>query len=232
MLNYKGFAPSFANAEQLAPTEQFQGVTRQLPFLGSTPSPSRSGSCRRGYRAKVECLQRRRRPAPAPPPPPGGGRRRGGIAKGHALRLHRSKGGPRTLRDQCALFLSQRAVKVQDERFDVRTSSATTNGTRCAIRPEMKCTSRERRSSFDTMTWQRNAGLGQGCRQLRATVERVRSLASLGLGTGSALRLIPIRPAEPPPSGPREVWHSCSHCRTCGKVGHYSQPFFHFCCME
>ena len=34
MLNYKGFAPSFANAEQLAPTEQFQGVTRQLPFLG------------------------------------------------------------------------------------------------------------------------------------------------------------------------------------------------------
>ena len=44
----------------------------------------------------------------------------GGIAKGHALRLHRSKGGLRTLRDQCALFLGQRGVKVQDERIDVR----------------------------------------------------------------------------------------------------------------
>ena len=58
----------------------------------STPSPSRSGSCRRGYRAKVECLQRRRRPAPHRRHRPRAGVGEAGIAKGHALRLHRSKG--------------------------------------------------------------------------------------------------------------------------------------------
>ena len=44
--------------------------------------------------------------------------------------------------DQRPLFLGQRGVEVQHERVGVAPSSATMNGTRCAIRPEMNATSR------------------------------------------------------------------------------------------
>jgi hypothetical protein len=88
-----------------------------------------------------------------------------------------------------------------------RPSSATMNGTRCAIRPATKATSRDRRSSFETKT-QHFAALAQarGGRELWPPVDRVGALAGLGLdelgddrdafglgeaGDGRALRLDP-----------------------------------------
>ena len=63
-----------------------------------------------------------------------------------------------------------------------RPSSATMNGTRCAIRPATKATSRDSRSSLETRT-QHFAALaaGQGGGELRPAVERVGALAGLGL---------------------------------------------------
>jgi len=52
MLNYKAFMPSFTIAEQLVPSQQFQRVTRQLPFLGScnAPRPLAATRAQRGPR--------------------------------------------------------------------------------------------------------------------------------------------------------------------------------------
>src|SRR5271155_4278058 len=62
-------------------------------------------------------------------------------------------------------------------------SSATTNGTRWAIKPEMKWTSRLSRSSLETATahlpWP--AGLGERGGELRAALDRVRAFAGLDL---------------------------------------------------
>ena len=62
-------------------------------------------------------------------------------------------------------------------------SSATMNGTRWAMRPEMKATSRESRSSLATMTGHLPvlAG-GQRGGELRAPVEGIGTLAGLDLG--------------------------------------------------
>ena len=86
-----------------------------------------------------------------------------------------------------------------------RPSSATMNGTRCAIRPDTNATSRESRSSLETRTQHLavRAGAERGC-ELRPPIERVGALAGFGLdvlgddgdalglgeaGDGRALRL-------------------------------------------
>jgi hypothetical protein len=75
-------------------------------------------------------------------------------------------------------------------------SSATRKGTRCAIRPEMKCTSRERRSSLATATEQRSA---RALANAAANCGR-RSSASLPLpvstSTNSATGSNPSSPAN------------------------------------
>ena len=61
-------------------------------------------------------------------------------------------------------------------------SSATRNGTRCAISPEMKATSRDSRSSLATMTGQRGlARRVQRRPELRPAEQRIAALAALGL---------------------------------------------------
>jgi hypothetical protein len=63
------------------------------------------------------------------------------------------------------------------------------NGTRWTIRPAMKATSRERRSSLATTTGQ----TGKGGRQLRPSIESICSLSGFDLGelldNGNALGL-------------------------------------------
>src|SRR5215218_10070300 len=64
-------------------------------------------------------------------------------------------------------------------------SSATMNGTRCAIRPAMNATSRLSLSSFATSTGHfrrfASARAAASCGELRPSVERVGSLAGLDL---------------------------------------------------
>jgi len=60
------------------------------------------------------------------------------VAEGLSAGLGGGQGGNRALADHRALALGKGGVKVQHERLDVRPDSATTNGTRWAIKPEMK----------------------------------------------------------------------------------------------
>ena len=60
-------------------------------------------------------------------------------------------------------------------------SSATMNGTRCAIRREMKATSRERRSSLATYGALGGSRSSKGCGELRPAVQSVRALTALDL---------------------------------------------------
>ena len=61
-----------------------------------------------------------------------------GIAERLSASLGGGQGGNRALADHLALALGESRVQVQDERLDVRASSAATNGTRCAIKSEMR----------------------------------------------------------------------------------------------
>jgi hypothetical protein len=54
-------------------------------------------------------------------------------------------------------FSASAAYRCSTKGSVCRPRAVTTNSTRCAIRPEMKCTSRERRSSFATITGARAA---------------------------------------------------------------------------
>jgi hypothetical protein len=58
----------------------------------------------------------------------------------------------RPLRDHPALLFGERSVDVQHEGVGVGPRSATMKEALCFISPEMKCTSRDRRSSFATIT--------------------------------------------------------------------------------
>src|SRR4051812_29052749 len=65
-----------------------------------------------------------------------------------------------------------------------RPSSATMNGTRCAMRPATNATSRDSRSSFETRTLHlavRAAARAAASWGLGASVERIGALAGLGL---------------------------------------------------
>ena len=59
----------------------------------------------------------------------------------------------RALADHRALFLRKGGMDVQHEGVTLRPSCVTMNGTRLLMRPEMKCTSRDSRSSLDTTMW-------------------------------------------------------------------------------
>jgi hypothetical protein len=118
----------------------------------------------------------------------------------------------RALRDQAALLLDQRRVEMQHERVGVRAKLGHDERHALAIRPEMKATSRNRRSSFETITGHLAVrAASQRRRQLRPAIERVGALAGLRLdvfgdalellgfgelGDGGALRL------DPEPGGP------------------------------
>jgi hypothetical protein len=67
--------------------------------------------------------------------------------------------------------------------------TATRNGTRCAIRPEMKCTSRDRRSSLATITGPRSRF---ACSSARASFGR-RSSASAPLPVSISISKRPAR---------------------------------------
>jgi hypothetical protein len=56
------------------------------------------------------------------------------------------------LRDERPLLLRQRGEEVEDERVNVGAELGDELGTRWTIKPEMKCTSRESRSSLETIT--------------------------------------------------------------------------------
>ncbi len=74
------------------------------------------------------------------------------------------------------------------------------NGTLCAIKPLMKCTSRLRRSSLATMIGHLPCGLRQRRRQFGAAIERIRALAGFNLGM-RANEVDPLSLGEPSDGG-------------------------------
>ena len=76
------------------------------------------------------------------------------AAELHTARLRCGQSGLSVRGDHRALFLSERSNRCRTNGSTSEPSSATKNGTRWAMRPEMKCTSRDSRSNLATGTEQ------------------------------------------------------------------------------
>jgi len=76
------------------------------------------------------------------------------TAELHTARLRCGQSGLSVRGDHRALFLSERSNRCRTNGSTSEPSSATKNGTRWAMRPEMKCTSRDSRSNLATGTEQ------------------------------------------------------------------------------
>jgi hypothetical protein len=61
-----------------------------------------------------------------------------GLPRACPRALVARESGNRSLVNHFALALGQGGVEMQNERLDIRASSAATNGTRCAIKSEMR----------------------------------------------------------------------------------------------